>query len=118
MEMQEQPNIPIEDFFKVDIRVGEIISAVPVPKSEKLVKLDVFFGPEVGHRTIVAGIAKNCFYKVESLPGVHCLFVLNIEPRKIMGVESHGMILAGEVEPGSMISLAACPGLSSGTRIG
>ena|SRR5579885_1448271 len=89
--------ISFEDFLKLDIRVGQITSAEPVPKSKKLLKLQVDFGTEIGVRTILAGIAgPDPVGKAENLtlakPKV--LAVVNLAPRMMMGIESHGMLLA------------------------
>lgn len=89
--------ISFEDFLKVDIRVGTITQAEVVPKSKKLLKLQVDFGTEVGVRTILAGIAgPDPAGKAENLnldkPKI--LAVINLAPRMMMGVESHGMLLA------------------------
>lgn len=89
--------ITYDDFVKADIRVGQITSAEVVPKSKKLVKLAVDFGAEVGVRTILAGIgAPDPEGKVASLnvekPKI--LAVINLAPRMMMGIESHGMLLA------------------------
>jgi methionyl-tRNA synthetase len=87
------PKTPInyEDFSKIDVRVGTIVAAENVPKSEKLLKLEVDFG-ELGKRQILTGMAM--WYKPEELVGMQTTFVLNLEPRKIMGLESQGMIFA------------------------
>ncbi len=82
--------IKIDDFAKVDLRVAEIIAAEPVPKTEKLLKIQVTLGDE--ERTIVSGIAK--FYKPEDLIGKHVILVANLKPAKLRGVMSHGMLLA------------------------
>ena len=82
--------IKIDDFAKVDLRVAEIIAAEPVPKTEKLLKLQVSLGDE--ERTVVSGIAK--FYKPEDLIGKHVILVANLKPAKLRGVMSHGMLLA------------------------
>ena len=82
--------IKIDDFSKVDLRVAEIIAAEPVPKTEKLLKIQVTLGDE--QRTIVSGIAK--FYKPEELIGKHVILVANLKPAKLRGVVSHGMLLA------------------------
>lgn len=85
-------NISYEDFLKLDIRKGTIIAAEDVPKSKKLLKLTVDFGAELGQRTIMAGIAGT--YVSGLMQGTHIVAVLNLEPRKLMGIESHGMLLA------------------------
>ena len=83
--------ITYDEFLKVEMRVGTVLSAERVPKSEKLLKLQLNFG-EAGERQIVAGIGKD--YTPEELVGKQLTAVLNLAPRKLMGVESHGMILA------------------------
>ncbi len=84
-----KPAIEYDDFAKVDLRVAKILKAEPVPKSNKLVKLRIDIGEE---RTIVAGIGKD--YKPEDLVGKSIIVVANLKPAKLMGVESHGMLLA------------------------
>jgi methionyl-tRNA synthetase len=93
--MDLKPEIDYEEFAKVDLRVGKILEAEAVPKSNKLLKLKVDIGAE---RTIVAGIAKD--YKPEELMGKKILVVANLKPVKLMGVESHGMLLATDAEKG------------------
>jgi methionyl-tRNA synthetase len=91
---QPQPaaaeQIGIEDFMKVDLRVGKILSAERVEKSEKLVKLKVDIGTET--RQVVAGIGKS--YTPEELTGKSIVIVANLKPAKLMGIESQGMLLA------------------------
>jgi len=84
-----KPEIEYDEFTKVDLRVAKILAAEPVLKSNKLVKLRVDIGEE---RTIVAGIGKD--YKPEELVGKSIVIVANLKPAKLMGVESHGMLLA------------------------
>lgn len=91
--------INIEDFAKVEIKAGKIISAEPVEGSEKLLKLSVDFGPQadsaqgsVVPKQVLSGIAK--YVKPEELVGVTCAFVTNLEPRQMMGLESQAMIMA------------------------
>jgi len=81
----------VEDFAKLDLRVAEVIAAEPVPKSKRLLKLTVSLGDE--QRTLVAGIAEH--YTPADLVGKKIVIVANLEPVKLMGVESHGMLLAG-----------------------
>lgn len=88
--MKEQ--ITFDDFLKLDIRVGTVIGAEEVVKSKKLLKLTVDFGLEIGNRTIMAGIAGN--YTAETIKGQRVLAVVNLAPRSMMGIESHGMLLA------------------------
>jgi methionyl-tRNA synthetase len=82
--------ISIEDFMKVELRTARVIAAERVPKSSKLLKLQVDTG--IDQRTIVAGIAEA--YEPEALVGRAVIVVVNLKPAKLMGVESNGMVLA------------------------
>lgn len=82
--------IGIEDFAKVQLRVGKIVAAERVEKSDKLVKLKVDIGSEM--RQVVAGIGKH--YAPEQLLDKQIVIVANLKPAKLMGVESQGMLLA------------------------
>ena len=84
--------INYSNFQKLDIRVGEIRSAINIPGAKKLLELRVDFGEDYGEVTILSGIAE--FYKPEKLVGKKYLFVANLEPKKLFGKESQGMILA------------------------
>lgn len=86
----EDGMIGIEDFSKIDLRVVEILAAEPVPKTDKLMKIQVSLGDE--ERIVVSGIAKH--YKPEDLIGKHVVLVANLKPAKLRGVMSHGMLLA------------------------
>jgi methionine--tRNA ligase beta chain len=86
-----KPEISYEDFSKIDVRVGTILAAEKVEGSEKLIKLEVDFG-EFGKRQILTGMAR--WYKPEDFVGMQTTFVLNLKPRKMMGLESQGMIFA------------------------
>ncbi len=90
----EGGQITMDDFMKVDLRTGVVLSAEPVPKSRKLLKLLVDIGTE--KRQVVAGIAES--YQPEVLIGKQVLVVANLKPAKLMGVESHGMLLAANDE--------------------
>jgi methionyl-tRNA synthetase len=83
--------ITIEEFRRLDLRVAEVVSAEPLAKSKKLLKLTVKLGAET--RTIVAGIAGH--YAADALPGRKVVVVANLEPATLMGVTSDGMVLAG-----------------------
>jgi methionyl-tRNA synthetase len=87
--------ITIDDFAKVELRVGEILSAEPIPGATKLLKLMVDIGAEV--RQVCAGIAEH--YKPEQLVGMKVVLVANLQPRKLRGLESNGMIVAASVGP-------------------
>lgn len=89
--------ISFDDFKKVEIKIGKVISAESVEGSDKLVRLMVDFGPSVNSgsnepRQVISGIAK--LYKPRDLVGKLFPFVTNLEPRKIIGLESQAMILA------------------------
>jgi methionyl-tRNA synthetase len=90
-----KPEISYEDFEKVDLRVAKVLAAEAVPKSSKLLKLKIDIGEE---RTIVAGMGKD--YKPEEMIGKNIVVVVNLKPTKLMGVESHGMLLATDAEAG------------------
>lgn len=111
--------ITYDDFVKVDLRVGTVTKAELVPKSKKLVKLEVSFGEET--RTILAGIASMIPFlldgKVESFEGRQVVAVLNLAPREMMGVMSHGMLLAAHGKDDSL-HLASCPGAPDGASLG
>lgn len=101
--------ISIDDFAKVEMRVGEILSAEPVEGSEKLLKLRVNFGTE--ERQVLSGIAK--YVDAATLPGKKYAFATNLEPRQMMGLESQAMILAvggGEAPFAILEAPAAAPG--------
>jgi methionyl-tRNA synthetase len=89
---ENKPAITIDDLKKVEIRIGEIKSAEPIEGSDKLLKLAVDFG-EAAPRQVLSGIAKQ-FPDPSALVGRKCAFATNLEPRKMMGLESQGMILA------------------------
>lgn len=86
--------ISFEDFKKIDMRIGKILSAERVENSNKLLKMEVDFGSE--KRQIVAGIAE--FYNPEGLIGKQSVFAFNLEPRTLKGIESQGMILCASNE--------------------
>ena len=82
--------IGIDDFMKIQLKAAKVLSAERVPKSEKLLKLQVSLGSE--QRQIVAGIGKK--YEPETLIGKTIVIVANLKPAKLMGIESQGMVLA------------------------
>jgi methionyl-tRNA synthetase len=88
-----KPEIDYEEFVKVDLRVGKILAAEAVPKSNKLLKLKIDIGEE---RTIIAGIGKD--YTPAELIGKKIVVVANLKPAKLMGVESYGMLLATDTD--------------------
>jgi methionyl-tRNA synthetase len=92
---QADAKISIDDFAKVEMRVGEIVSAERIPKADKLLKIMVDIGTEV--RQVCAGIAE--YYEPEKLVGMKVVVVTNLQPRKLRGIESNGMIVAASVGP-------------------
>ena len=98
-EMEPQKaEITYEDFSKIDLRVGTILSAEKVEKADKLLKLSIDLGFEI--RTVVSGIAE--FFKPEEIVGMQVSVVANLAPRKLRGIESKGMILMAEDETGKL----------------
>jgi methionyl-tRNA synthetase len=94
-----KPNISYDDFAKLDLRTGVILEAAAVPKADKLLVLKVDLGFE--KRTIVSGIALH--FNPESLIGKNVVVVANLEPRKLRGIESQGMLLLAENEKGELV---------------
>ena len=88
--------ITIDEFAKVELRVAEVLAAEAVPKSKKLLKLRVSLGTE--ERTVLAGIAEH--YAPGDLVGKKVVVVANLQPAKLMGIESQGMVLAGSTDSG------------------
>ena len=121
--------ISYDDFSKVEIRVGEILSAEKIPDTDKLLKLSVDFGlqtpaapsdgaavaPPRDIRQIVSGIALY-FPDPITLVGKRCMFVTNLEPRVIRGFESNGMLFAVSTEDGKFSLLEPSADISPGTR--
>ncbi|MEO8056442.1 MAG: methionine--tRNA ligase, partial [Acidobacteriota bacterium] len=109
-----EAKIPIDDFLKLDLRVGEVMAAEKVEKSKKLMKMTVKIGEET--RSIVGGIALA--YTPEQLVGKKFIFVANLAPAKLMGVESNGMILAATIpETGEPSLLMVDPSVPSGAKV-
>jgi methionine--tRNA ligase beta chain len=108
------PNMKYDDFIKFDIRTGTITLAEKIKKKDRLLHLEVYLGSVYGTRTIVAGIAEH--FDPTFLIGMQVMVVTNLEPRKLGGYESHGMILAGMGPTG--LSLTGCMGVPDGTEIG
>ena len=106
--------IAIDDFIKVDMRVGEVLSAEPVKGSDKLLHLKVSIG-EPQPRTIVAGIAEA--YTAQELIGRKVVIVANLQPRKLRGIESNGMIVAGSIEGGKAVLAGFLEDVPIGARL-
>jgi methionyl-tRNA synthetase len=115
--LQDRPannsHIGIDDFMKVELRVAKVLEAEAVPKSKKLLKLKVDAGSE--QRTILAGIAEA--YTPDQLVGRTIVIVANLEPRKMMGLESQGMVLAASTDGGLPSLVAVDPSLPAGARV-
>lgn len=107
--------ITIDDFAKVDLRVAVVLAAERVPKTAKLLKLDLDLGSE--KRTIVSGIAE--FYEPETLVGKRIVIVANLKPARIRGVESRGMLLAagGRAEGDELGLVTLDNDIPPGTRV-
>ena len=109
------PNyISIDDFAKVDLRVGLVLSAEPVPKADKLLHLKIDLG-EAQPRTILAGIAQH--YKPEQLINRKVVVVANLAPRKMRGMESQGMVVAASLEGGSPVLAGFLEDVPVGARL-
>lgn len=105
--------ISYDDFMKVQLKVAEIVEAEKVKKSEKLLKLKIKLENE--ERQVIAGIAKH--YEPENLIGKKVVVVANLQPAKLMGLESRGMILAVESEAGELQVLNVSENVKNGTRV-
>ncbi|MEM3761037.1 MAG: methionine--tRNA ligase subunit beta [Candidatus Bathyarchaeia archaeon] len=105
--------ISFEEFQKLDLRVGKILEANQIPGSRNLIRMIVDFGTE--KRQAVAGLLQ--WYKPENLVGKKCAFILNLQRRKFMGVESQCMILAAEDEKGNVVVLQPEKDIAEGSRI-
>lgn len=104
--------ITIDDFAKIDLRVATVIAAERVPKTDKLIKLQVKIGDE--ERTIVSGIAQH--YEPENLIGKNVIVIANLKPAKLRGIESRGMVLAASDGEGNLV-LADAAGIASGSKV-
>jgi methionyl-tRNA synthetase len=98
------PQISIEDFAKIELRVAQIVVCERIPKADKLLRLEVDLGYE--RRQILSGIAE--FYTPEELVGRRIVVITNLAPRKMRGLESHGMLLAASDGENGKPALATC----------
>lgn len=112
-QVEARPEITIDDFDKVQIRVGEILKCEPVPKAKKLLVSQIRIGDEV--RQIVSGIAK--YYKPEEMVGKKVAVITNLKPCKLCGVESQGMILAAGDDEGNLSVLTVDKDIIAGSEI-
>jgi methionyl-tRNA synthetase len=105
--------ITYDDFAKLDMRVVTVLTAEPMPKSKKLLKLTVDTG--LGKKTVLSGVAE--FFKPEDLIGKQVCMLINLAPRKMMGIDSEGMILMAEDKDGSLRLLIPGASSASGSTI-
>ncbi len=106
-------SIEFDDFGKMDIRVGTVLEAERVPKTKKLLKLKVDTG--IDKRTVVSGIAE--YYEPEELIGKQVSILVNLEPKKLKGIESQGMILCAENADGSLSIVSPDQKVKNGSEI-
>ncbi len=109
----QQPDVPFDDFMKVDIRVGTVKECTRVPKADKLLQFLIDDGME--QRTIVSGIAK--YYDPAELVGLQICFVANFAPRKLKGVMSQGMILSAQNPDGSLVVIGPTGPVTPGAQV-
>ncbi|MDE1154448.1 MAG: methionine--tRNA ligase [Acidobacteriaceae bacterium] len=107
------PEITIDDFVKVELRIAQVLVAERIPKADKLLRLEVDLGFE--KRQILSGIAE--WYTPEELIGRRILVITNLAPRKMRGLESHGMLLAASEEGGKPFLATVPEGVPVGTRL-
>lgn len=105
--------IAFEEFQKLDLRVGKVLEANQIPGSRNLIRMVVDFGTE--KRQAVAGLLQ--WYKPEDLVGKRYAFVLNLQRRKMMGVESQCMVLAAEDVKGNVVCLQPEKDITEGSKI-
>jgi methionine--tRNA ligase beta chain len=105
--------IPFNDFMKLDLRVGKVEEATVVAGSKNLLRLIVDFGSE--KRQSVAGLLQ--YYKPEELIGKKFAFILNLQKRKIMGIESQCMVLAAEDDEGHVILITPEKDIAAGSKV-
>lgn len=108
-----KPEITYEDFAKLDLRIGTVIAAEKMRKSNKLLKLTIESG--LDKRTILSGIAQH--YGPDELLGKQVMFVANLAPRKMMGMESQGMILMAEDAGGKLVLVHPASGVKAGSPV-
>ena len=105
--------IPFAEFQELDLRVGKVLKAEEVEGSRNLIRMDVDFGSE--QRQVVAGLKQ--YYKAEDLVGNKYMFILNLERKKLMGLESQAMIFAADDEKGNVALLKPEKDVEVGSKI-
>ena len=111
--MPQKNTIEFDDFTKVDIRIGTVIEAENVPKSDKLLKLKVDTG--LDKRTILSGISK--YYTPEKIINKKVMVLINLKPRKMMGFESQGMLLLADDGDGNLSLMQPDSDVSDGSVV-
>lgn len=111
--LPQKENVTFDDFTKLDFRIGTILEAEKVPKTAKLLKLVVETG--LDRRTVVSGIAE--YYNPEEIVGKQVQILMNLEPRKIRGIESQGMIMMAEDEDGKLAFVSPDKETSNGSSV-
>jgi methionine--tRNA ligase beta chain len=111
--MVRKVEISFEEFQKLDLRIGKIIEASQIPASRNLIRMIVDFGME--KRQAVAGLLQ--WYKPQDIVGKKCVFILNLQKRKVMGVESQCMILAAEDDEGNVVVLQPEKDIAEGSKV-
>jgi methionyl-tRNA synthetase len=106
-------SVSFDDFTKLDIRIATVLEAEKVPKTTKLLKLKIDTGIDI--RTIVSGIAE--YFEPQNLIGKQISIIANLEPRKIKGIESKGMILMAEDKDGKFVLISPAEKVSNGSII-
>lgn len=109
-----KPSIQFPEFEKIDIRVGTVLECIKVPKADKLLQFLIDDG--ISKRTIISGIAQ--WYKPEELIGRQVCFIANLEPRKLRGIESCGMLLSAENADGSLSLIQPSALITPGSKVG
>ena len=110
----QAPDVPFDDFLKMDLRVGTVVECTKVPKADKLLKFVIDDGTG-NPRTIVSGIAR--FYNPEELVGKQVVYIANLPPRKLKGIDSCGMLLSAENADGTLSLLSVVNPASPGAKI-
>ena len=106
--------VSFDEFTKMDMRIGKVLTAEKVAKTKKLLKLTVDTG--LDHRTIVSGIAEH--YTAEEMIGKNVMVLMNLPPREIKGIESHGMLLFAEEPSGKLVAMTGEADVPAGSTIG
>ncbi len=113
-KVEEKKVISINDFIKIDLRVATIESCEVVPDSRKLFKILLDVG-DLGKKTVFAGVSP--YFSAEELVGKQVIFVANLEPRKMMGDISEGMLLFAKDKEGQVAFLTVSKNIENGTRV-